>query len=119
MKTFEEFVKALETDDALKAKVKEAFSTVEVKSEEAKIATLVKIAAENGYNVSVEDFAKRQSACQELDEDELKLVSGGVKDICWFDYICSFIYNTCYFSEESSCDTLTERCTSNMGGHGI
>ena len=119
MKTFEEFMKDLETYEALKAKVKKAVETADVKTEEAKISALVKIAAENGYNVSVEDFAKRQSACQELDEDELKLVSGGVKDICWFDYICTFIYNTCYFSEESSCDTLTERCTSNMGGHGI
>ena len=119
MQTFEEFVKALETDDALKAKVKEAFEGAEVKNEEARISAIVKTATDNGYNASTEDFAKRQSACHELDEDELKLVSGGVKDICWFDYICTFIYNTCYFSEESSCDTLTERCTSNMGGHGI
>lgn len=119
MKTFEEFVKALETDDALKAKVKEAFEGAEVKNEEARISALVKTATDNGYNASTEDFAKYQADGKELDEDELKLVSGGAKDICLFSYICQLVWNTCYISDESACDTLTESCTSNMGGHGI
>lgn len=108
MKTFEEFVKALETDDALKAKVKEAFEGAEVKNEEARISALVKTATDNGFNVSVEDFAKRQSACQELDEDELKLVSAG-KSWCWFDYVCHRAWNTCYISNEASAFD-DERC---------
>ena len=60
---------------------------------------LVKIAAENGYKVSTEDFAKRQSACQELDEDELELVSGG-KGWCLADYSCDAAWNVCVFSNE-------------------
>lgn len=92
-------MKALETDDALKAKVKEAFEGAEVKNEEARISALVKTATDNGYNASTEDFAKRQSACHELDEDELKLVSAG-KSWCWFDYVCLRAWNTCAISNE-------------------
>lgn len=100
MKTFEEFVKALETDETLKAKVKETLETGEVKAEEAKISALVKIAAENGYNVSTEDFSKQQADCQELDEDELNLVSGGETDYCPADYACDLLWNTCVISDE-------------------
>ena len=104
MKTFEEFMKALETDDALKTKGKEAFEGAEVKNEEAKIATLVRIATENGFNMSVEDFAKRQADCQELDDDELDLIVGGGRGTeegrCNFDYVCALVWNTCRWSNE-------------------
>lgn len=100
MKTFEEFMKDFETDETLKAKVKETLETGEVKTEEAKISALVKIAAENGYNVSVEDFAKQQASCQELDEDELQTVAGGSREPCAFDYVCLNAWNTCFVSDE-------------------
>lgn len=114
MKTFEEFMKALETDDALKAKVKEALVSGEVKSEEAKIDMLVKIAAENGFNVSVEDFSKRQSAVRELDDDELKLITGAGVEFCFFDYGCGFVWNTCVVSDESVCNHLQTSCNNNL-----
>ena len=99
MKTFEEFMKALETDDALKAKVKEAFEGAEVKNEEARISALVKTATDNGYNASTEDFAKYQSGSQVLDEDELSLVSAG-EGYCVFNYGCIIGWNTCAISNE-------------------
>ena len=118
MKTFEEFVKALETDETLKAKFKAALENAEVKTEEAKIAILVKIATENGYNVRVEDFAKRQAEDHELDEDELGLVSGGyfcnssygecgntfkVHENCWFNDECDSAVH--YYKYRKECST--------------
>ena len=100
MKTFEEFVKALKTDETLKAKVKEAFETAEAKSEEKKIALLVKIAGENDFSVSTEDFTKNQANCHELDEDELEMATGGSREACAFDYVCLNAWNTCFVSEE-------------------
>lgn len=107
-KTFEEFMKAIKTDDALKDKVKDAFVSGEAKSEEAKIDMLVRIATENGFNVSVEDFSKRMSANRELDDDELKLVTGAGEGSCFYDYGCVFVLNTCEISNESTgrCDYL-------------
>ena len=117
MKSFEDFLKAVETDDVLKTKVKEAFEGAEVKSGEEKISVLVKVAAENGYNVTTEDFAKKQADGKELDEDELTLVSGG-KESCLFDYACALVWNSCLVNDESFCTTLTESCKNNVGDQG-
>ncbi len=113
MKTFEEFMKTLETDEVLKAKVKETLEGVEAKNEETKISALVKIAAENGYNVSIEDFSKQQASSQELDEDELQTVAGGSRELCAFDYICLVAWNTCLLSDEVFID-VPGRCKNNL-----
>lgn len=95
MKTFDEFLKALENDESLKAKVKEALGGAETENDEAKISALVKLAAENGYNVSTEDFVKQRSEGKELDDEELAIVSGGDDaELCMFDEYCAWTW-TC------------------------
>ena len=94
MKTFEEFVKDFAADEALKAKAKEALESAEDKSEEEKAALLVKFAAENGYSVTAEDFAKKQADSKELNENELASVAGGGRrggDWCMIAHYCVFV----------------------------
>ena len=99
MKTFEEFLKAMETDSELKAKGVAALEALEEKNEETKVAVLVKLAQENGYDVSVEDFSAAQAGVQKLDDAELKLASGGEQESpffsCGFNDECGFAWNTC------------------------
>ena len=98
MKTFEEFLKAMQTDSELKAKGLAALEALEEKSEEAKLAALVKLAQETGYDVSVEDFSAAKAGTQKLDDAELKLASGG-GNIPFFDCFtndeCCLIYHIC------------------------
>ena len=101
MKTFEEFLKAMETDSELKTKGFAMLEALEDKSEEAKLAAVVKLAQENGYDVSVEDFSAAQAGVQKLDDAELKLASGGYKmESCIANYRCGLIWNKCVFCDE-------------------
>lgn len=97
MKTFEEFLKAMETDSELKAKGLAALEALEEKSEEAKLAAVVKLAQENGYDVSVEDFSAAQAGVQKLDAAELKLASGGKIPFfeCGTNNECCLVYHIC------------------------
>ena len=99
MKTFEEFLKAMQTDSELKAKGLAALEALEEKSEEAKLAALVKLAQENGYDVSVEDFSAAQAGVQKLDDAELKLASGGEQKnpffACGFNDECALAWHFC------------------------
>lgn len=106
MKTFEEFLKAMETDAELKAKGFAALEALEDQSEEAKLAAMVKLAQDNGYDVAVEDFSSYFASAKKLNEDELKVVDGGLGRYrytvkkCTVDYVCDHIWNRCAFANE-------------------
>lgn len=113
MKNFEEFRRGMETDEEFVAK---AFALLEgVTDKQARVELLVKFAAENGYNVSVEDFTRAEAGNHEISEEELELVSGGGgngTEWCWGDYGCRVAWNTCIVDDE--CFSGTYECkTSN------
>ena len=58
---------------------------------------LVRSAAEVGFTLTMEELERAMAQSQELDDDELERVSGGVgifdRDWCWVEYLCNAFYN--------------------------
>ena len=57
---------------------------------------LVKAAAEIGFTLTLEELERAFAQMQELNEEELGNVAGGVSNtdsLCWKDYSCSFVYH--------------------------
>lgn len=105
MKSFEEFIKAGED----KAKHDELAAFIEAKkpaNDEEYYQFIVQYAREKGYDVTIEQFAKKKALDRELDESELDKITGGG---CF--YIdrgdnCSSTYNyheNCFFNDLCDC----------------
>lgn len=109
MKTFTDFQRDMETDEELKTKISSALTGMDIKDEQTKIDFLTRIAAENGYNVSVEDFTGSLAGKQLLDEGELNLVSGGNERSCLAIYGCYAVLNICIYSNECYNGSTCER----------
>ena len=82
-----EFFKAVETDEALQEKLKAADSP----------ASVIKIAAENGYDftelelqAAIKNHLVTPKALEELPEEELLAVAGGLADKCSYSISCGY-----------------------------
>lgn len=110
MKTFEDFKTALK-EGVFAETLKAAEGTDAAKD---KIAFLVNLARENGYDVTAEDFAREKALAREMDDTELDTVNGGyVVEKCkyTFDYTHNcYINDYCtwgdiYYKKNEKCDS--------------
>lgn len=111
MKTFNEFKNDIK-EKQFNKKMNAFIETKKLQTEEEKLDYIVEFARENGYDVSVEDFALDEADMHKLDDEELAKVSGGGRELCGADYICiTGVWNNCSCSEECSCGTS---CSGNL-----
>ena len=86
LKTFEE---ALKADEALRQRYEEALKdAVETSSG---VEVIQGVAAELGFELSLEELEQALAACQELDDSELESVAGGGDidyEFCTIAYYC-------------------------------
>lgn len=76
MKTYKEFTAALK-NGKLKNEIEEFAKTVKDKAEHEKDVLFSEFAKKLGYDVSVEDLAAEKAAKHEVNEEEVKAVTGG------------------------------------------
>lgn len=100
MKTFDNFIEDMETNKELIQKANVLLTNCS--NEETKIELTVQFAIENGYDVTVEDFVKKEASKYELNDEELNLVTGGGKgnESCWVDYACMAAFHSCHIIDE-------------------
>lgn len=125
MKTFEEFKAAL-NEGAFAETLKAAEGTEAAKD---KIAFLVNLARENGYEVTAEDFACEKALTREMDDSELDTVNGGYnpedcKHTYDFTFSCSSndycTWSDNYYKRREECECTydsTEFCWADDGCH--
>lgn len=115
MKTIDEFMKALETDESLKVQLEAMAKDLNKTEPLFEVDILVKLAEKNGYQVTVEEVSKIIADSHELDESELDLVTGGRSNVCFKDDMCSLVYNSkCSFdyscTNNYKCSLIVNRC---------
>lgn len=86
LKAFEE---ALKADEALRRRYEEAIKDAMEAS--SGVEAIRGVAAELGFELSLEELEQTLAECQELDDSELESVAGGDEDIpefCTLAYYC-------------------------------
>ena len=91
------FEAALKESEELQEKLLAAQKRiVENKEASSESEVLVKAAAEVGYTLTIAEVERAIAQNQELSEEELENVSGGLfllgDDWCWTDYRCIFLF---------------------------
>ena len=103
MSTPEDFLKSLREDTELAKELENYIGQKAPADETAKLEALTAFAREKGWEIEEEDLALAQAEVRELSDDALAGISGGTDqryEICWFDYLCSWTWNTCRASNE-------------------
>ena len=87
------FEAALKENKELQETFKAAKKRIAENKEAASDAELlVKAAAEVGFVLTVAEIDRAMAEAQELNDEELEIVSGGGSGWCWKDYGCVIIF---------------------------